>query len=93
MDAIVVIVSVVVNGLIVGALGRLLLPGRDPIGLPMTIVVGVAASILGGLVTYALLDEDAAWVGLPISIAFAIGLVWLMRRMRGGRDERVALDR
>ena len=87
------IISVAVNGLIVGALGRLLLPGRDPIGLPLTIGVGIVASILGGLLAYALVDEDDAWVGLPISIAIAIAIVWLIRRTRGGRDERVTLDR
>jgi uncharacterized membrane protein YeaQ/YmgE (transglycosylase-associated protein family) len=81
-----------VNGLLIGAFGRLLLPGRDPIGLPLTIAVGVVASILGALVTYGLVDEDAAWVALPISIGFAIGLVWLLRRLRSGRDERIALD-
>jgi len=93
VDVVVVIISIVVNGLIVGALGRLLLPGRDPIGLGMTIVVGVVASLLGGLIAYAVADEDSAWIGLPISIAIAIGLVWLLRRMGRGRDERVALDR
>ena len=92
MDVVILIVSALVNGLIVGGLGRLLLPGRDPIGLPLTIVVGVVASILGALVTYGLIDEDASWVGLPISIAFAIGLVWLLRRLRSGREERIALE-
>ena len=33
-----------VSGLIVGALGRLAIPGRDPMSIPMTIAVGVAAS-------------------------------------------------
>ena len=92
MDVVIVIISIVVNGLIVGALGRLFLPGRDPIGLGMTIVVGIVASLLGGLVAYAVADEDSAWIGLPISIAFAIGLVWLLRRMGRGRDERVSVD-
>jgi uncharacterized membrane protein YeaQ/YmgE (transglycosylase-associated protein family) len=77
---------------VVGALGRLLLPGRDPIGLPLTIAVGVVASILGALVTYALVDEDASWVALPISVGFAVGIVWLLRRLRSGREERIALD-
>ena len=86
------IISVLVNGLIVGALGRLFLPGRDPIGLPMTIAVGVVASVLGGLIAYAVADEDSSWIGLPISIAIAVAIVWLLRRMGRGRDERVSLD-
>jgi len=92
VDVVVVIISIVVNGLIIGAIGRLLLPGRDPIGLPQTIGIGILASVLGSLIAYATLDEDLAWVGLPIAIAFAVLFVWLLRRARGGGDERVTLD-
>jgi uncharacterized membrane protein YeaQ/YmgE (transglycosylase-associated protein family) len=92
VDVVFLIISVIVNGLIVGALGRLLLPGRDPIGIGMTIVVGVVASLIGGLIAYAVADDDAAWIGLPISIAIAIGIVWLLRRTGRGRDEQVSLD-
>ena len=90
MDAIVLIVSVLVNGLIIGAFGRLLLPGRDPISLPGTIGIGVVASLLGGFVTY-LLFEETEWVALALSVAFAVAIVWLVRAMRGGDDERVTL--
>jgi uncharacterized membrane protein YeaQ/YmgE (transglycosylase-associated protein family) len=37
------------TGLIVGALGRLILPGRQEIGLLATALVGIAASLLGGI--------------------------------------------
>lgn len=39
----------VLTGLIIGALGRLVLPGRQEIGLLATALVGVAASLLGGI--------------------------------------------
>jgi uncharacterized membrane protein YeaQ/YmgE (transglycosylase-associated protein family) len=39
----------VLTGLIIGALGRLVLPGRQEIGLVATALVGVAASLLGGI--------------------------------------------
>jgi uncharacterized membrane protein YeaQ/YmgE (transglycosylase-associated protein family) len=42
------IVILLVIGLIAGAIARLLLPGRDPIGLLGTIAVGVIGSFLGG---------------------------------------------
>src|SRR5262249_12205652 len=42
------IVMLLIVGLIAGAVARLLLPGRDPIGLLGTIVVGVIGSFLGG---------------------------------------------
>jgi uncharacterized membrane protein YeaQ/YmgE (transglycosylase-associated protein family) len=44
------IVVLLVVGLIAGAVARLLLPGRDPIGLLGTILLGVAGSFLGGIV-------------------------------------------
>jgi uncharacterized membrane protein YeaQ/YmgE (transglycosylase-associated protein family) len=40
-------------GLLIGALGRLILPGRQPIGLVATAASGVAASLLGGVVARA----------------------------------------
>jgi uncharacterized membrane protein YeaQ/YmgE (transglycosylase-associated protein family) len=38
-----------VVGLVIGALGRLVLPGRQDIGLAATALVGIAASLLGGI--------------------------------------------
>lgn len=92
MEIVVFVISVLVNGLIIGGLGRLLLPGRDPIGIPATIAVGIAAAALGGLVAYLVADEESAWIGLPLAIAFAVAIVWLLRRTRSGGDERVSLD-
>lgn len=37
-------------GLVIGGIGRLIVPGRQPIGLPLTAATGVAASLLGGIV-------------------------------------------
>lgn len=42
------IVVLVVVGLIVGAIARLLMPGRDPLGLIGTILLGIAGSFVGG---------------------------------------------
>jgi uncharacterized membrane protein YeaQ/YmgE (transglycosylase-associated protein family) len=39
----------VIAGLVIGALGRLVLPGRQQIGLLATALVGIAASVLGGI--------------------------------------------
>jgi uncharacterized membrane protein YeaQ/YmgE (transglycosylase-associated protein family) len=41
------ILQIILVGLIVGAIARLLLPGRDPIGILGTLAVGVAGSLLG----------------------------------------------
>ena len=42
------IIWLLIVGLIVGAIARLLLPGRDPIGVFGTIVLGIAGSFVGG---------------------------------------------
>jgi uncharacterized membrane protein YeaQ/YmgE (transglycosylase-associated protein family) len=44
------IISIAIGGLIIGALGRLAVPGRQPIGILRTILVGVAGSFLGAIV-------------------------------------------
>src|SRR5450759_24653 len=47
------IISTAVTGLVVGGLGRLAVPGRQPIGLLWTMLLGVAGSMLGTLVGHA----------------------------------------
>ena len=42
------IIAAVIVGLIVGAIARLLMPGRDPIGILGTILLGIAGSFVGG---------------------------------------------
>src|SRR5262249_20106533 len=42
----------VVTGLIIGALGRLVLPGRQDVSLPMTALVGIGANLLGGVLAH-----------------------------------------
>jgi uncharacterized membrane protein YeaQ/YmgE (transglycosylase-associated protein family) len=44
------IIGWVLTGLIVGALGRLIVPGRTRMGIGQTIVVGIVGSFLGGLI-------------------------------------------
>jgi uncharacterized membrane protein YeaQ/YmgE (transglycosylase-associated protein family) len=71
------------TGLIVGALARLALPGRDPMSIPMTILIGIAGSFIGGLVMYAITDSRNGG-GIVVSVLVATGLVYLVRRSRGG---------
>ena len=48
------VVAIVLTGLVVGALGRLAVPGKDPMPLWLTIVIGLAGSIVGGVIAIAL---------------------------------------
>ena len=42
------IITLIIVGLIAGALARLLVPGRDPMGIGATIVLGIVGSFIGG---------------------------------------------
>ena len=77
------IIGLIITGLIVGALARLALPGKDPMSIPMTIGIGIAGSIVGGLIVAAITGGRSAG-GLLVSVAVATFFVWLMRRRRGG---------
>lgn len=54
------IVVMIIIGLVAGALARLLVPGRDPIGVVGTIVLGIVGSFVGGFLGYVLFGKDAA---------------------------------
>jgi uncharacterized membrane protein YeaQ/YmgE (transglycosylase-associated protein family) len=46
-------------GLIAGALARLLVPGRDPMGIGATILLGIVGSFIGGFLGYLIFHKDA----------------------------------
>jgi uncharacterized membrane protein YeaQ/YmgE (transglycosylase-associated protein family) len=51
MNLIVYLIVLAISGLIVGALARLALPGRDPMSLLQTMLIGIAGSFAAGLVS------------------------------------------
>ena len=74
----------IIGGTIIGLIGRLLLPGRQDISLLMTVLVGIVAATLGGVI--------ADWVGVgetkgidwwrhAIQLGLAVLFVWLVARM------------
>ena len=82
MDVIVYLIGLLLTGLVVGALGRLVIPGKDPMSISMTILIGIAASFIAGLVWWAI-SGDRNGGGILLSIVFAALLVYLIRRSRG----------
>ena len=52
------ILSFIVLGLIAGALARLLVPGRQHMSIPMTILLGIIGSFVGGFLGYVLFHKD-----------------------------------
>jgi uncharacterized membrane protein YeaQ/YmgE (transglycosylase-associated protein family) len=69
------------TGLIIGALGRLVLPGRQEIGLLTTALIGIAASLLGGVLGDIF---DVGWVvRFLVAVALAaIGVTLVRERGR-----------
>ena len=53
------IITVIVVGLIAGALARLLVPGKQPMSILTTLVLGVVGSFVGGFLGYLLFQKDA----------------------------------
>jgi uncharacterized membrane protein YeaQ/YmgE (transglycosylase-associated protein family) len=76
------IIVYVIAGLIIGALARLLVPGRQDMSIAMTIVVGVVAALIGGLLWEALFpgNDGIAWIG---SIIVGVVIVYLYARFMG----------
>lgn len=76
----------ILTGLIVGALARLLLPGRQDIGIGLTIVLGIVGAMLGGFISWLLFgptvdarggyDVAVAWPGWIMSILGAFLVLW-----------------
>jgi uncharacterized membrane protein YeaQ/YmgE (transglycosylase-associated protein family) len=67
------VVGAIFTGLIVGALARLILPGRQNIGVIITILLGAAGSFIGSWVTYRLVY--ATDTGKFQLIAFLVGII------------------
>jgi uncharacterized membrane protein YeaQ/YmgE (transglycosylase-associated protein family) len=78
------LISLALWGLVIGAFARLALPGKDPMSLPMTMLVGIAGSFIGGVLLY-LISGGRYWgAGWLVSLACATGIVYIIRRSRGG---------
>ena len=82
MSLIVYLILLALSGLVVGALARLALPGRDPMSIPQTIAVGLAGSFAAGLVSLLLFDSRVG--GITLSILGATVVMYFVRRSRGG---------
>jgi uncharacterized membrane protein YeaQ/YmgE (transglycosylase-associated protein family) len=77
------IILLILIGLVIGGLARLALPGPDPMGLFATAGVGIAGSLISGLIMR-LAFHRVGWSFL-VAVLISTGIVWLIRRSRGGR--------
>ena len=92
MELIWFIIVTLVFGLIAGAVARLLVPGRDPMGLLGTAVLGIVGSFIGGFLGYILFGRDAAdgafqpaqLIGSIIGAVIALLIYRAVSSRRGG---------
>jgi uncharacterized membrane protein YeaQ/YmgE (transglycosylase-associated protein family) len=83
MSLILLIVLLALQGLVIGAFARLALPGKDPMTLFQTMGVGIAGSLIAGVVFY-LIFGDEAGPGFLGALVFSVLIVYVIRRRRGG---------
>jgi len=90
------VIGFIVFGLVVGVVARLLVPGRQRLGIGMTLLLGLVGSIIGGIVANALGTGDI-WelniIGSIVAIAAAVVLIVIGEqanafRSRGDRRRR-----
>ena len=75
------IIVLVLSGLIIGALGRLALPGPDPMTIGQTILVGIGGSLIAGIIGRLLFGGRSG--GFILAVICSMGIVYLVRRSRG----------
>ena len=84
------IIGAIVIGILAGYLGRLLLPGRDPMGFVGTVIVGIVGALIGWVLFTYLLgigDEDKFDLGGILGAIVGTMLLLLLYRLVAGRGD------
>ena len=71
------IISAIVVGAIIGALARLIMPGKQSIGVIMTIVLGILGSLIGSWVTYQVgySNSNGGWAVIPFLVGVVVAAI------------------
>jgi len=81
MDVVVYLVLLLCWGLVVGAFARFALPGRDPLTIWQTALVGVTGSALAAIVSLLVFGQLG---GFLMCLIFSTAIMYFVRRARGG---------
>jgi uncharacterized membrane protein YeaQ/YmgE (transglycosylase-associated protein family) len=91
------IIGAILVGLVVGALARLIMPGRQNIGVIMTVLLGVVGSFLGTWISYKLgySNQNGGFKIIPflVGIIIAMGLIGIYLGITGRRSSAGRLPR
>ncbi|QNS03629.1 GlsB/YeaQ/YmgE family stress response membrane protein [Streptomyces xanthii] len=82
------IFTAIVIGIVIGILGRLVIPGRQRIGVLWTILVGIGAALVGTAVAGAFGVADTRgvdWIELAVQVGLAAVGVTAVERLKGRR--------
>jgi uncharacterized membrane protein YeaQ/YmgE (transglycosylase-associated protein family) len=83
------IITAILIGIVVGALGRLVLPGKQPIGMLVTILVGIVSAFIGTALARAMgiptVTNGIDWLELLVQVIVAAIGVALVSALLGGR--------
>ncbi|OBF13304.1 GlsB/YeaQ/YmgE family stress response membrane protein [Mycobacterium sp. ACS4331] len=83
------IISAILIGALVGVLARLVLPGKQPIGVLLTVIVGIVSALLGTALARAIGIPTATngvdWLELLVQVVVAVAGVALVAAMMGRR--------
>jgi uncharacterized membrane protein YeaQ/YmgE (transglycosylase-associated protein family) len=83
------IVTAIIIGLIIGALGRLVVPGKQKIGIWLTLLIGIVAALIGTALASAIGVSDTTgidWIELLLQVVLAAGGVAIATGITGRRS-------
>ena len=80
------VLSWILFGLVVGIIAKLVMPGRDPGGIVVTMLIGIAGALVGGFIGQAMgLYREGDSAGIIMSVIGAVLLLFLYRKLRPAR--------
>ena len=91
------IILAIIVGAVIGVVARLIMPGKQNIGMIMTVVIGAVGGLIGSAVAsqfgYHNANGGVAWIPLLIGIGVAVVLIAIWETVRGRRSRRAGLLR
>ena len=83
------VISAILIGVVVGVLGRLVLPGKQPIGMLLTVLVGIVSAFIGTALARAMgvptVTSGVDWLELLVQVIVAVAGVALASALMGRR--------